>query len=338
MNIAVVILNWNGKSWLEKFLPSVLKHSANAHIYVADNFSTDDSVAFVKNNHPEVTLIYNKKNYGFAGGYNEALKHVDEDIYVLLNSDVEVTENWIAPILSMFELESNTAAIQPKIKAYHQKTHFEHAGAAGGYIDTYGYPFCKGRLFDKTEKDRGQYETTENIFWASGAALFIRKKAFWEVGGFDEDFFAHMEEIDLCWRLAHKGYEAKYCPQSTVFHVGGGTLSTLSPKKTYLNFRNGLFLLHKNLPAKGRLTKMFARLILDGIAGVYFLMNFHGKHAMAIIKAHFHYYRAIPTLNKKRKQISPMNFDASPVVFHKSLVWAFFIKGQKTFQKLSFKR
>ena len=238
--LAIIILNWNGKSWLEKFLPTVLKYSQNAEIFVIDNASTDNSVLFLNENFPEVKIVINEKNFGFAGGYNEGLKHVNAEFYCLLNSDVEVTENWTQPILKLFKKDEKIAAIQPKILSYHDKEKFEFAGAAGGLIDNLGYPYCRGRIFENLEIDNGQYNDETEIFWASGCALFIRSKDFWEQNGFDERFFAHQEEIDLCWRLKNSGKKIFYTYKSTVYHVGGGTLHKQNPQKTYLNFRNNL--------------------------------------------------------------------------------------------------
>ncbi|MEM6686591.1 MAG: glycosyltransferase family 2 protein, partial [Bacteroidota bacterium] len=248
MNIAIVILNWNGKELLAQFIPKVLNYSDDATIYVADNASADDSIDYIQTNFPTVKIIQNAQNGGYAKGYNDALPFVEEEIFCLLNSDIEVTENWLAPIRSEFEKHADTAIIQPKILDFKQKTHFEYAGAAGGYIDKYGYPFCRGRIFHTLEEDKGQYNTTEEIFWASGACFFIRKTVFEELGGFDEDFFAHQEEIDLCWRAFNLGYKAKYISESVVYHVGGATLDSTNPQKTYLNFRNSLCMLAKNLP------------------------------------------------------------------------------------------
>ena len=250
MNIAVVILNWNGQKLLEQFLPSILQFSPEATIYVADNASTDDSIAFVQRQFPTIKIIENKDNYGFAKGYNQALTDVKADIYALVNSDIEVTENWLQPIIKTFEKEPNTAVVQPKILDFKNKTHFEYAGAAGGFIDKYGFPYCRGRVFETIEEDLGQYNDELEIFWASGACFFIRSKVYHEMKGFDDDFFAHQEEIDLCWRIKNKKYVIKYNPKSLVFHVGGATLQKGNPKKTYLNFRNSLLMLTKNLPKK----------------------------------------------------------------------------------------
>lgn len=284
--IAVVILNWNGVKLLEQFLPSVIQFSEGAAIYVADNDSTDNSVAYVTEHFPTVKIIKNSGNYGFAKGYNDALKHIDAEIYALVNSDIEVTENWLQPILDTFEKENQTAIIQPKILDFKNKEYFEYAGAAGGFIDKYGFPFCRGRIFDTIEKDNGQYNDNIELFWASGACFFIRKNVFHELGGFDESFFAHQEEIDLCWRAANEGHIIKYNYQSVVYHVGGATLQQGNPKKTYLNFRNSLLMLVKNLPSKGLFFVIFFRMVLDGIAGIRFLTQGKFGHTLAILKAH----------------------------------------------------
>jgi GT2 family glycosyltransferase len=291
--IAVVILNWNGKSFLEKFLPSVVKHSIEAKIIVADNASTDDSISFLEKTYPSIDIIKLEQNYGFAGGYNKALKQVDSEYYILLNSDVEVTENWLAPMLKMLDNDKNIVACQPKIKDYNNKDSFEYAGASGGFIDKYGYPFCRGRIFDYLEKDTNQYDEPIEIFWASGAALFIRAQEYNQIGGLDEFYFAHMEEIDLCWRLKNEGHKIMVCPSSTVYHVGGGTLNKINPRKTFLNFRNSLLTLYKNLPKNERFVKIFIRLNLDAIAGLKFLLDGKPTHALAIIRSHFTFYSAI---------------------------------------------
>ncbi|WP_299886247.1 glycosyltransferase family 2 protein [uncultured Lacinutrix sp.] len=329
MKIAVVILNWNGKALLEKFLPSIIMHSQEAIVYVADNASIDNSVAFVKTTFPSVKIIQNKSNGGYAKGYNDALKSIDADIFCLVNSDIEVTPNWLSPIVKTFENEPNTAIIQPKILDYKQKTDFEYAGAAGGYIDKYGYPFCRGRIFDTIEKDKGQYDNDKAIFWATGACFFIRKNSFNNLNGFDESFFAHMEEIDLCWRAFNLGYISKYIYKSTVYHVGGATLNASNPKKTYLNFRNSLFTLTKN--AKGAIFLLiFTRLILDGIAGIKFLLEFKLGHIIAIFKAHFNFYYNLPRLLKQRKQLT----QKENYYITKSIVWRYFVNKKKVFNSL----
>ena len=329
MKIAVVILNWNGKELLKQFLPSVIEYSENAKIYVADNASSDDSISFIKTNYPQVTIIQNTTNGGYAKGYNEALKHVDEEIYCLLNSDVEVTKNWLLPILEGFKRESRTAIIQPKILDYNNKKFFEYAGATGGFIDKYGYPFCRGRIFNTIEKDNNQYNDSTKIFWASGACFFIRKSVFDSLNGFDETFFAHIEEIDLCWRAFNLGFETKYIGESKVFHVGGATLKNTNPKKTYLNFRNSLFAITKN--ANGSVFFLIlTRLILDGIAGVKFL--FEGKlfHVIAIIKSHFSFYRNLLRLLKQRKTLT----QKKKYYYTTSIVWSYFINKKRVFKSL----
>jgi len=330
VKIAVVILNWNGKELLQKFLPSVVSYSEEATIYVADNASTDDSVSFIKNNFPEVTIIQNKTNGGYAKGYNDALKNLQEDIFVLLNSDVEVTQNWLPPIIEAFQKESNLVAAQPKILDYKNKDYFEYAGAAGGYIDALGYPFCRGRIFDTIEKDTGQYDDVKEIFWASGACLFIKNSAFQETGGFDEDFFAHQEEIDLCWRLHSNGGTIKYIGTSKVYHVGGATLTTANPKKTFYNFRNTLLALLKNVKGPKVFLLIILRMILDGLAGLQFL--FHGKikHLFAIFKAHVSFYSLLFTFLKKRK-LHASKFQYYTV---KSVVWSYFARNKQRFNDL----
>ncbi|TGV04034.1 glycosyltransferase family 2 protein [Flavivirga rizhaonensis] len=302
MKLAIVILNWNGRKLLEQFLPSVIEHSKEADIYVADNASTDDSISFLKGTYPSIKIIENKENGGYAKGYNEALKDLNADVFCLLNSDVEVTKNWLLPIIETLKKEANTAIIQPKLLDYKNKDYFEYAGAAGGFIDKYGYPYCRGRIFNTIEKDSGQFDDSSEIFWASGACFFIRRTVFQELNGLDKHFFAHMEEIDLCWRAKNLGYNIKYIGQSEIYHVGGATLDATNPKKTCLNFRNSLFTLTKN--AKGLLFPLIlVRLILDGIAGIKFLLELKPKHTVAIIKAHFGFYNNLSRLLKQRKSI-----------------------------------
>ena len=332
MRIAIVILNWNGKQLLEKFLPSIVKYSSlpNAEIIVADNASTDNSIAFVTQNYPNITLIKNTENGGFAKGYNDALKHVTADIYVLVNSDIEVTEGWLNPIISIFEKEPDTAIIQPKILDYKDKNKFEYAGAAGGFIDKYGYPYCRGRIFSNIETDLQQYNDISEIFWASGACFFIRSKVFHELNGFDESYFAHQEEIDLCWRAKNNQKIIKYVGSSTVYHVGGATLQEISPKKTFLNFRNSLFSLVKNLPKNKLIPIIFIRLVLDGIAGVKFLFEFRPKHTLAIINAHFSFYAHLKLMLQKRKK----NTQKNNYYKTNSIVWSCYVLGKKYYKNL----
>jgi GT2 family glycosyltransferase len=328
MKIAVVILNWNGVQLLEQFLPSVLQYSPEATIYIADNASTDDSISFVLANFPSIKIVKNESNLGFAGGYNEALKHIDAEIYALVNSDIEVSKNWLQPILKTFENEAETAIIQPKILDFKRKEYFEYAGAAGGFIDQYGYPYCRGRIFDTLEKDNGQYNDNCEIFWASGACFFIRSSVYKELKGFDADFFAHQEEIDLCWRATNKGYKIKYNSESIVYHVGGATLQQGNPKKTFLNFRNSLLMLTKNLPKNKLYWILFCRMILDGIAGLQFLSKGKFNHFLAILKAHGSFYSLFSSNLKKRDK-----FQTEKYYNTKSIVYSYYINRGKVFVK-----
>jgi len=329
MKIAVVILNWNGKKLLKQFLPSVIEHSPEAAIYLADNASTDDSILFVKQTFPSVQIIKNKENGGYAKGYNDALKDIDADVFCLLNSDVEVSKGWLQPIIETFKSEIDTAIIQPKLLDFNKRTYFEYAGAAGGFIDKYGYPYCRGRIFNTLEEDKGQYNDIFEIFWASGACLFIRSKVFKELNGLDEYFFAHMEEIDLCWRAKNLGYAVKYVGDSVIYHLGAATLSTQNPKKTFLNFRNSLFAVTKN--AKGFLLGIiFIRLILDGVAGLKFLMEFKPKHTFAVLKAHFSFYSHLKRLLIQRKSIK-----SKTKYYQKtSIVYDYFVNRKTKYKNL----
>lgn len=321
MNVAVVILNWNGKQLLKQFLPSVMAYSKEANIYVADNASTDDSVAFVAEAFPSITIIQNKTNGGYSKGYNDALLGLSEELLVLLNSDVEVTEGWLEPIISAFKEDPKLVAAQPKILDYKNKDYFEYAGAAGGFIDALGYPYCRGRVFNKIEKDQGQYNDTIPIFWATGACLFVRNTAFWDAGSFDEDLFTHQEEIDLCWRLQAKGGIVKYIGTSTVYHVGGATMASAIPKKTYYNFRNSLLVLLKNAKGANVWVLLLLRLILDGLAGLQFLFQGKIAHCIAVIRAHFGFYRLfLKFLNKRRLYASNL-----PYFTVYSIVWRYFV-------------
>lgn len=326
--IAVVILNYNGVHWLKKFLKNVITKSPEAEVYVADNASTDDSVLFLKTDFPSVKVIENKKNEGYSGGYNFALQNICADYYILLNSDIEVSENWIMPVIDHMEKDKNIAACQPKIKKYDNKEYFEYAGASGGFLDKYGFPFCRGRIFSTLEKDKGQYDQPMEIFWATGACLFIRATSFHQAEGFDYDFFAHMEEIDLCWRLKNKGYKIMCIPQSTVYHVGGGTLNEGSPFKTYLNYRNNLLMLYKNLE-KDRFKIIFTRLILDGISSIKLIIDKKPLHILSILKAHIHFYMSMNAFKKKRQN----QFKAK--LYPKSIVYAYFVKNKKKFNQLN---
>ena len=332
MKVAIVILNWNGRQLLEKFIPSIVKYSnlPNIEIVVADNASTDDSVNFIQQNYPTIKIVQNKKNGGYAKGYNDALQHVKADIFALVNSDIEVTNGWLNSILETFKNEPSTAIIQPKILDYKNKTKFEYAGAGGGFIDKYGYPYCRGRIFNNLETDTAQYDDVTEIFWASGACFFIRAKVFNELNGFDENYFAHQEEIDLCWRAKNLQKTIKYVGSSTVYHVGGATLKEASPRKTFLNFRNSLFTLAKNLPSSKIISIIFSRLILDGIAGVKFLFELRPIHTFAIIKAHFSfYYYLSKTLNNRSGLQQKNNYYTL-----KSIVWEHFVLKKKTYKEL----
>lgn len=326
MNIAVVILNWNGAELLEQFLPKIIDYSSGAELYVADNASTDDSIAVLKTKFPTVKIIQNSDNFGFAKGYNEALKHIEADVYALVNSDIEVTPNWLQPIIETFKNERQTAILQPKILDFKDKSKFEYAGAAGGFIDSFGYPFCRGRIFNHIELDLGQYNNSLEIFWASGACFFIRKEVFDGLNGFDESFFAHQEEVDLCWRAYNKRYVIKYIPDSVVYHIGGATLQQGNPKKTFLNFRNSLLMLTKNLPKNKLYSILFMRMILDGIAGFQFIFQGKPKHFIAILKAHYSFYTNFSKAYKKRSTFQRENYYKT-----KSIVYLHFIKGGKVF-------
>tara|TARA_R110000868_G_scaffold145181_2_gene365126 strand:+ start:23652 stop:24656 length:1005 start_codon:yes stop_codon:yes gene_type:complete len=328
--IAIVILNWNGEKLLEQFLPSVKEYSTSADLYIADNASTDHSIAFIKENYPTIKIIQNESNGGFAKGYNDALTAIDADIYCLLNSDVEVTENWLTPIEDIFSKQPEIAIIQPKILDYKRKDYFEYAGAAGGFIDQLGYPFCRGRIFQALEKDRGQYDDIREIFWATGACLFIRSNVFHELNGFDEDYFAHQEEVDLCWRAKNQGHKVLYVGTSKVYHLGGSTLSNMNPKKTFLNFRNSLYSITKNLPRKKALPIILIRLLLDAVAGIRFVFQGKYSHCLAILKAHFSFYKNFVKIYKKREKTKYMqNYYAA-----KSIVWSHFVYHIRKFNIL----
>lgn len=322
MKIAIAILNWNGKSWLEKFLPNVLENSQSGEVYVIDNASTDDSVAYISSRFPSVKIVINQQNHGFAGGYNEGLKQIHADIYCLLNSDVEVTPGWLDPVAALFEKNPDIAAIQPKVLDYNRKNFFEFAGAGGGLIDNLGYPYCRGRVFENVEEDKGQYNDETEIFWASGCCLFIRSEDFWKQNGFDARFFAHQEEIDLCWRLKNSGRKIYYTGKSAIYHVGGGTLQKQNPRKTYLNIRNNLSMMLKNLPSD-KLYLIFIRLCLDGIAGIYFMFKHGFSHTWAVIKAHFGFYAQLPGTLKLRQQNQIKDYYQS-----KWLIFKHFLKGE----------
>ena len=334
--VSVVILNWNGSEFLKKFLPSVIDYSkGNVEIIVADNGSTDDSRSVVTSVFPSVKYLQLERNFGFAEGYNQAMSQLDSDYFLLLNSDVEVTPGWLEPLIKQLDQDQQVGICQPKILSLNQRDEFEYAGAAGGFIDNYGYPFCRGRVLAVVEKDLGQYDQTIQVSWASGACMLIRSQVWFECKGFDSDFWAHMEEIDLCWRAQHLGYKVLVCPDSKVFHVGGGTLNYNSPLKTYLNFRNNLFLLFKNLPAKSLITKLPARMILDGMAALVFMLNGEFGACGKVFLAHMRFYGSLPLLIKKRKGIFN-NRKVRDIVFTqpKSILWNYFILKRRKYSDI----
>lgn len=338
MKTAVVILNYNTSKLLEHFLPLVIKYTQDAaRIIVADNASTDDSVHVMQTKFSNTELIVNKVNGGFAAGYNECLRHVNAEYIMLLNSDVEVTENWLQPLESVLDLNAEVAAVQPKLRAFHNKSAFEFAGASGGFIDKFGFPFCRGRIFDTIEDDNGQYDNLTEVFWATGACMLIRKSVFDNLGGFDEDFFAHMEEIDLCWRIQNAGYKLMVQPASVVFHVGGGTLSALSARKTYFNFRNNLMMLHKNLPQSKLYSTLFLKMILDGLAAFKFLISNGTQHFLAVLNAHIYFYKHF-----KRRQIirhqtqKKVKLNYTKNILNISIVWSYYVSKKKKFSEYFF--
>lgn len=330
---AVIILNWNGRKFLEKFLPSVIQYSINdAEIIIADNASTDDSLQFMQENYPEIRIIINSVNGGFSKGYNDALSQIEAEYYVLLNSDIEVTENWINPIINLMDSDKNIAVCQPKLRSFSEREKFEYAGAAGGFIDKYGYPFCRGRLFNTLEVDNGQYDDVCEVFWATGAAMFVRAELYKKYNGLDNDFFAHMEEIDFCWRLKNEGYKIMYCPDSVVFHVGGGTLPKNNSQKTYLNFRNNFYLLYKNLPSD-RLLPVFAlRLLLDFVAAMKFLSEGGFKDLKAVVHAHLSFYVSIWKNYQKRKNIHHKHVTK---MYNNNIVWEYYVRKKMLYSELN---
>jgi GT2 family glycosyltransferase len=332
--VAVAILNWNGRALLEKYLPGVVKHSAPHSIYVIDNYSSDDSLDFVRKKFPQVKIIQTGSNLGYAGGYNEGLKDIQEPYAVLLNSDVRTTPGWLNPIVDHFEEHPNCAALQPKILWDREPNRFEYAGASGGFIDSLGYPFCRGRILNELEADIGQYNEPRKVFWATGACLAVRTQVFKDLGGLDPMLFAHMEEIDLCWRMQRAGFEIWVQPESTVYHLGGATLNMDSPRKTFLNFRNNLSILVKNLPHGQAMKIVFVRLLLDGIAGIKFVLEGKPIHTWAIVKAHFAFYGRFSRIQRARASTAKYPFlplHQLTGTFPGSLIWQFYIKGKKKF-------
>lgn len=329
---AVVILNYNGEKLLQQFLPGVIQHSAHAEVIVADNGSTDQSLSVLAQNFPTVRIIALEKNYGFCGGYNRALKQVDADYYVLLNSDVEVTPHWLDAPVRLLNEKEEIGAVQPKILSFNQKNKFEHAGAAGGLIDSLGYPFCRGRIFNEVEKDNGQYDDEVEIFWATGACMIIRSKLYHQFNGLDEDFFAHMEEIDLCWKLHRAGHKVYYSGKSIVYHVGAGTLDYSSPQKTYLNFRNGLSLIFKHLDGSEMWYKFPLRILLDWTAAIVFLAKWQPRNTLAVMRAHLHFVKNLRRDKEKRDAIHT-RYPTYPhsVIAQKIILVDFYLKGKKRY-------
>ena len=335
--ISVVILNWNGVGMLQKFLPKVVEYSASqdVEVCVADNGSTDESLTWLKTHCPDVRLIVLDQNYGFAEGYNRALQQVQAEYVVLLNSDVEVTPHWLDPLVEYMDAHPEVAACQPKIRSELQKTYFEYAGAAGGYLDKYGYPFCRGRVFETVEEDKGQYDTVQSVFWATGASLFIRLKDYQEVGGLDGRFFAHMEEVDLCWRLRSRGRQLVCIPDSVIYHVGGGTLNKENPRKAFLNFRNNLLMLYKNLPEKELRKVLFIRGILDWVAALVFLLKGERKTAAAVLRARKEFKRIRSDFEDSRvENMRKMVVGNIPERVNYSILWKYHAGGKKVFSSL----
>ncbi len=325
-------MNWNGRKLLEKFLPSVVQFSeGQADIYVADNNSSDDSIDFLLKNYPQVEIVQNETNGGYAKGYNDALARINADVYALVNSDIEVTEGWLNPVIEEFKKNRKTGIVQPKLLDFKDKSKFEYAGAGGGFVDFMGYPFCRGRIFMELEKDKGQYDDSANIFWASGACFFIRSEIYHQLEGFDQDYFAHQEEIDLCWRVQNEGLEVRYVGGSSVYHVGGATLRESHPRKTFLNFRNSLFTIAKNVPKRYVFIVVLFRLLLDAVAGVKFVVELRPIHTWSIIKAHLSFYAHLPTMMRKRRKLS---FKQTRYFHCFSIVWQHFILRKKKFSDI----
>lgn len=333
--VGVLILNFNGEDHLQMFLPSIISNSQDCDIIVGDNCSTDNSIHLLESSFQNVQVIKLDKNYGYAEGYNQLIKQVDNEFIALVNSDVEATPNWTDKLVATLDANEKIVAVQPKILSYNHRQEFEYAGAAGGYIDRYGYPFCRGRVFTTIEEDLGQYDDTREVFWASGACFMVKKSAFEELGGFDGDFFAHMEEIDLNWRMHKSGYKVMYCGNSTVYHLGGGTLSYNNPHKTYLNFRNGWLMLLKNLPKSNRTAILFIRWLLDLTSILFYVSKFQAANSFAVIRAHFYILLNInKTLNKRKDSMSHAELGPGIAPKNFSLVWQYFFKKKRRFSDL----
>jgi GT2 family glycosyltransferase len=338
---AIVILNWNGQKLLQEFLPQVIENTPAeiGKIIVADNASTDDSIQFIERNYPSVGIIRLEKNYGFAGGYNRAIAQINHEYTVLLNSDATPLASWLQPLVTLMDSDSNIAACVPKIKDYRNPTLFEYAGAAGGMIDCMGYPFCRGRIMNSLEHDNGQYDSSIPVFWASGAALMVRTKQYIECGGLDEEFFAHMEEIDLCWRLKNRGFHIMQQPASEVYHLGGGTLSQQNSRKTYLNFRNNLFMMVKNDYSRFWIPRLLSRMILDGVAALHFIAKREFGFFGAVVKAHIHFHKKAVHYYRKRKNLRPLaKAIHHPEMYPYSIVWHYFIRKKRLFSDLEYYR
>jgi GT2 family glycosyltransferase len=339
IKVAIVILNWNGKEFLKQFIPSVIKYSntPDIKIVIADNCSNDDSLSFIRSHYPEIEIITFDRNHGYARGYALALPQIQAEYYVLLNSDVEVTENWLDPLIKLMESDPKIAAVMPKIRSFRRRDYFEYAGAAGGFIDKFGYPFCQGRILTNIEKDQGQYNITREIFWASGACMFLKADAYSRTGGLDGDFFAHMEEIDLCWRLKRLGYSIYYCPDSLIYHVGGGTLPNDNPRKLYYNYRNSLFLLFKNIDRLDFITILIPRMILDGLSASAYLLQGKIFFFFAVLRAHIRFYLSLRMLIHKRKIYNRIiaKTDVSQI-YPKGIVYDFFVRRKRIFSELNF--
>jgi len=334
--VAIVILNWNGEIFLEKFLPSIISNSltSGVEVIVADNGSTDGSISYLEDNFPTIRIIKLDMNYGYASGYNMALKQVESEYYVLLNSDIDVPQGWLTPLIEFMDNHPNAAACMPKIMDYNNPSHFEYAGAAGGFIDFFGYPYCRGRILSCIEEDKGQYDEPIEVFWASGACLFIRSKVYWDAGGLDDDFFAHMEEIDLCWRTHNLGYSNWCIPSTKVYHVGGGTLPNNNPRKLYYNYRNSLYMLFKNLPNSRLFLVIFTRLVLDGLSALAYLTKGKFSFTKAVFMSHCTFWNNIGSLRKKRNKLRSKIVKKNNFILKRSILVDFFLLKKKTFNTL----
>lgn len=339
--LAVALLCYNNHDLLEKFLPGVIettKQNSDVSIYVIDNASTDGTSDYLKTYGNQIEVIKIEINKGFTNGYKLGLAQIDAEYFCLLSSDVEVSQNWVEPVIELFETNSKVAVVQPKIKSWHRRDEFEYAGACGGYMDYQGYPFCRGRIFYEVEKDHGQYDTTEEVFWASGACFFIRAELYNNSDGLDDDFYAHMEEIDLCWRIKNQGYKVMVCPAAEVYHVGGAVISYGSPQKVFRNHRNNLIMMMKNLPSSSVFWLILLRLVMDGLAFVNMIARGQIRSSLSIITAHWSFFYSLPRWIKKRRQIqSKIQNHSTTGMYSKSIVFQYFAKGKKRFSELDFR-